>query len=368
MKKNKKLWKILGGVIGIGAIACVIPACVVSCGSSSNTSTNTTQTQSSSASTNSYLNTNPNYTFNPNSTPNSNYANELATSTPFDFYLGGVDTPNTNINQSTDTITINLSLNHLQSNSAVLTSYSTTPTLIAIVPKENSSVMVADATQAIPFSPSHPLLIQTLRGAPLQIVSTWPEKTIGLGLSFTVDGKDNDFVFTVPSPYQSDEYDFNNVLNQFTIDENGTDYQINLTADFTPYVVNMSAPLTASDFKNALSQPMTSNPEIEGATYIKGESYQSYYTTNYSILSQPTMNIDGDDGVPGGIPVPTPTVNHHDTWLPDGFPSMIYQDGIGGTLYLYNGGFNLITYDNMTCQQWQTLVMDLLKPYAPTSK
>ena len=366
MKKNKKLWKILGGVIGIGAIACVIPACVVSCGSSSNTSTNTTQTQSSSASTNSYLNTNPNYTFNPNSTPNSNYANELATSTPFDFYLGGVDTPNTNINQSTDTITINLSLNHLQSNSAVLTSYSTTPTLIAIVPKENSSFMVADATQAIPFSPSHPLLIQTLRGAPLQIVSrTYPEQ-IGLRLSFTVDGKDNDFVFTVPS-YLGGEYDFNNVLNQFTIDENGTDYQINLTADFTPYVVNMSAPLTASDFKNALSQPMTSNPEIEGATYIQGESYQSYYTTNYSILSQPTMTIDGESG-PGGIPVPTPTVNHHDTWLPEGFPSMIYQNGIDEALYLYNGGFSLITYNGMTCQQWQTLIMDLLKPYAPTSK
>ena len=365
MKKNKKLWKILGGVIGIGAIACVIPACVVSCGSSSNTSTNTTQTQSSSASTNSYLNTNPNYTFNPNSTPNSNYANELATSTPFDFYLGGVDTPNTNINQSTETININLSLNHLKSNSAVLTSYSTTPTLIAIVPKENSSVMVADATQAIPFSPSHPLLIQTLRSAPLQIVSPYPEQ-LGLRLSFTVDGKDNDFVFTVPSQYDG-EYDFNNFLSQFTIDENGTDYQINLTADFTPYVVNMSAPLTASDFKNALSQPMTSNPEIEGATYIQGESYQSYYTTNYSILSQPTMTIGGESGA-GGIPVPTPTVNHHDTWLPGGFPSMIYENGIGGELYLYNGGFSLITYNDMTCQQWQTLIMDLLKPYAPTSK
>ena len=364
MKKNKKLWKILGGVIGIGAIACVIPACVVSCGSSSNTSTNTTQTQSSSASTNSYLNTNPNYTFNPNSTPNSNYANELATSTPFDFYLGGVDTPNTNINQSTETININLSLNHLKSNSAVLTSYSTTPTLIAIVPKENSSVMVADATQAIPFSPSHPLLIQTLRSAPLQIVSPYPEQ-LGLRLSFTVDGKDNDFVFTVPSQYG--EYDFNNFLNQFTIDENGTDYQINLTADFTPYVVNMSAPLTASDFKNALSQPMTNNPEIEGATYIQGESYQRYYTTNYSILSQPTMTIDGESGA-GGIPVPTPTVNHHDTWLPFWFPRIIYENGIGRELYLYNGGVSLITYNDMTCQQWQTLIMDLLKPYAPTSK
>ena len=34
---KKKIWKILGGIVGIAAIACVIPACVVSCGSSGST-------------------------------------------------------------------------------------------------------------------------------------------------------------------------------------------------------------------------------------------------------------------------------------------------------------------------------------------
>ena len=43
MKKNKKLLKIMGGVIGIAAIACIIPACVVSCGSSSNSSSSSNQ-------------------------------------------------------------------------------------------------------------------------------------------------------------------------------------------------------------------------------------------------------------------------------------------------------------------------------------
>lgn len=34
---KKKIWKILGGIVGIAAVACVIPACVVSCGSSGST-------------------------------------------------------------------------------------------------------------------------------------------------------------------------------------------------------------------------------------------------------------------------------------------------------------------------------------------
>lgn len=42
MKKSKRIWKILGATLGIGTIACIIPACVVSCGSSSNSSSNST--------------------------------------------------------------------------------------------------------------------------------------------------------------------------------------------------------------------------------------------------------------------------------------------------------------------------------------
>lgn len=36
MKNKRKIWKIIGGAIGLTAIACIVPACVVSCGSSSN--------------------------------------------------------------------------------------------------------------------------------------------------------------------------------------------------------------------------------------------------------------------------------------------------------------------------------------------
>ena len=42
MKNKKKIAKIIGGIVGIGAICCIIPACVISCGSSSSTSSNNT--------------------------------------------------------------------------------------------------------------------------------------------------------------------------------------------------------------------------------------------------------------------------------------------------------------------------------------
>ncbi|MBO6072300.1 hypothetical protein J6P59_01365 [bacterium] len=38
MKRKHKGLKILGAIAGIGAICCIIPACVVSCGSSNNSS------------------------------------------------------------------------------------------------------------------------------------------------------------------------------------------------------------------------------------------------------------------------------------------------------------------------------------------
>ena len=40
MKNKKKIAKIIGGIVGVGAICCIIPACVVSCGSSSTPTTN----------------------------------------------------------------------------------------------------------------------------------------------------------------------------------------------------------------------------------------------------------------------------------------------------------------------------------------
>ena len=42
MKNKKKIAKIIGGIVGIGAICCIIPACVISCGSSSTPTTNST--------------------------------------------------------------------------------------------------------------------------------------------------------------------------------------------------------------------------------------------------------------------------------------------------------------------------------------
>ena len=50
MKKNKKLLKILGGALGVGALLCIIPACVVSCGSSSNSSSSSTSSSSTTSS------------------------------------------------------------------------------------------------------------------------------------------------------------------------------------------------------------------------------------------------------------------------------------------------------------------------------
>ncbi|MBO6104064.1 hypothetical protein J6P04_03390 [bacterium] len=41
MKNNKKkIWKIVGATFGVAAICCIIPACVVSCGSSSTPTSN----------------------------------------------------------------------------------------------------------------------------------------------------------------------------------------------------------------------------------------------------------------------------------------------------------------------------------------
>ena len=52
MKNKKKIAKIIGGVVGIGAICCIIPACVISCGSSSS-SNNTSSSNSTTSSVNS---------------------------------------------------------------------------------------------------------------------------------------------------------------------------------------------------------------------------------------------------------------------------------------------------------------------------
>ena len=59
MKNKRKIWKIIGGLAGIATIACIIPACVVSCGSSSTSDTNSNANSSSSSSTSTTNNPNP---------------------------------------------------------------------------------------------------------------------------------------------------------------------------------------------------------------------------------------------------------------------------------------------------------------------
>ena len=59
MKNKRKIWKIIGGLAGIAAFACIIPACVVSCGSSSTSDTNSNANSSSSSSTSTTNNPNP---------------------------------------------------------------------------------------------------------------------------------------------------------------------------------------------------------------------------------------------------------------------------------------------------------------------
>ena len=48
MKNKKRIWKFIGGTLGLTAIACIIPACVVSCGSSSNSNSSSSSSTSSS--------------------------------------------------------------------------------------------------------------------------------------------------------------------------------------------------------------------------------------------------------------------------------------------------------------------------------
>lgn len=48
--KKSKIWKIVGGVVGIASVCAIIPACVVSCGSSSNSSSSSSSSTTSSSS------------------------------------------------------------------------------------------------------------------------------------------------------------------------------------------------------------------------------------------------------------------------------------------------------------------------------
>lgn len=60
MKNKKKIWKFIGAGFGLVAMACIIPACVVSCGSSTNNSNSSSANNSNSSSQ-----TNLNYIYHP---------------------------------------------------------------------------------------------------------------------------------------------------------------------------------------------------------------------------------------------------------------------------------------------------------------
>ena len=202
-------------MLGVGAIACIIPACIVSCGSSTSsspaspttttsnskttstqpakptTSTNqptknttptsspkadgtTTKAQTQSSSTKkvsepntptpSYLKTNPYYMASPYS-DTSTLVSEPTTASPLEFYLGGSSTPNTSIQVSNNTYNINLQLNSAGTSDegSVLSSYATDPTLLAIVP---TTPVTTSITGTNTFTNSNPLLIQAFSGEP----------------------------------------------------------------------------------------------------------------------------------------------------------------------------------------------------------
>ena len=82
MKRKNKIWKIVGATFGVAAICCIIPACVVSCGSSSNTSKTNTSNSNSNASNSSTS----------NSTSSSSSINNSASTNPITPYSGLVTT------------------------------------------------------------------------------------------------------------------------------------------------------------------------------------------------------------------------------------------------------------------------------------
>ena len=61
MKNKKRIWKFIGGAIGLAAIACIIPSCIVSCGSAANSASTNQSSSSTNGSNSNNLNKDTNW-------------------------------------------------------------------------------------------------------------------------------------------------------------------------------------------------------------------------------------------------------------------------------------------------------------------
>ena len=312
-------------MIGIGAIACIIPACVVSCGSSSSDNTTKSSTPTTTKSTSSttpdtissktttvpsYPKTNPYYMLD-NTSNTSTLVSEPTTPSPLDFYLGGSNTPNTSVQLSAnDTYNINLQLNPTgqSDEGSVLSSYKTSPTLLAIVPSTSLTTTFGGKT-TYTFNNSQPLLLQAVSGDIFQTNNLTDNTTLNnVSLPMYVANQDNGQALTeinLPIPNENGRLNFGLTPETFKVDINNTPYTINLEVNFSPYLFQATTPLTASDFN--LMTKMSSNPNIPGCTYTPNETYQKYYTTNLNILNkQDTLEKYG-------LPAPEPASAYNST-------------------------------------------------------
>ena len=95
MKKSKKLWKVLGGILGVSAMLAIIPACVVSCSNSSSSSTTSTSSSSTTtsstktASTSGSSSTSTNSSKKTNSSTSSSSKSTNSTSSPLPTSITG---------------------------------------------------------------------------------------------------------------------------------------------------------------------------------------------------------------------------------------------------------------------------------------
>ena len=366
LPKAKKILKICGGLLGVGAIACIIPACVVSCGSSNSTTTSsspaspttttsnskTTSTQQATPTTStnqptknttptsspktdgtttkaptqssstkkvsepntptpSYLKTNPYYMASPYS-DTSTLVSEPTTASPLEFYLGGSSTPNTSIQVSHNTYNINLQLNPTgqSDEGTVLSSYKTSPTLLAIVPTNTltTNFNSTKPNSALTFTKSSPLLLQTSWIEPFLTNN----KTVNTNMTnvsvnmWVSDGSKALTTIGLPVESKNGELDFGLTSETFTVDVNNTRYTINLEVNFSPYLVQATTPLTASDFNLNTTMPGAPSKRKGYFNYHAGETYREFYIHNSN------YHQNYPDWMLGGVPAPTPT-------LPNGY-------------------------------------------------
>lgn len=282
------------------------------------------------------------------------------TPAPFNVYANGSQKPVSIMNTGKNTYSINLQLTSSASKNpnAVLSTFKSTPTLLAIVPTQQFSVpLVSSDTMKANTS----LLLQAIPTMPLT-TKKGDSNYLAVQMNFVLKGTkvlDGGTENLQIPLLRNGEYNFGMVPETFNIMFGDTSYTFNLDVNFAPYLIKNPTPLTASDFN--LDTTMPGNPYIEGATYTKGESYQSYYTVNKSILDNP------DKPVPILIPLPFQDQASH--WLNwptcNNTPYVSYNWTGAAPLYLLQADQQVSEY-TFTNATMATLINELLN-YTPTS-